>query len=225
MTTLRRLLIRLTIVIVIVVIAGTGFGYSQLQVQRSGSLSITPALKAHIGSIGSAMFSVFSGDLGVAAESVIEGVRFKGTVEVANESFVPVFIPKLEHHVFVQRVATSTTFDTPSMFLAPGAGAEFEFDFVVPVEGLGPGCPQHHSRWRRPSPGYRFSTASRLSFRHESSWIRWEHPKRQGPSPRAVGCPLSVGRPCIVGPLPREEARYGQAEDRRFLRSAINHRQ
>jgi hypothetical protein len=136
MTTLRRLLIRLTIVIVIVVIAGTGFGYSQLQVQRSGSLSITPALKTDIGSIGSAIFSVFSGDLGAAAESVIEGVRFKGTVEVANESFVPVFIPKLEHHVFVQQVATYTTFDTPSRFLAPGASAEFEFDFIVPVDGL-----------------------------------------------------------------------------------------
>jgi len=129
-------LIRLTIVIAIMAIAGTGFGYSQLQVQRSGSLSVTPALKTDISSIGSAIFSVFSGDVGAAAESVIEGVRFKGAVEVANESFVPVLIPKLEHHVFVQRVLTSTTFDTPSTFLAPGGSAEFEFDFVVPVDRL-----------------------------------------------------------------------------------------
>ena len=38
--------------------------------------------------------------------------------------------------MFVERVPTTISFETPSTFLAPGQSEEFAFDFVVPADGL-----------------------------------------------------------------------------------------
>ena len=53
-----------------------------------------------------------------------------------NDGFLPVYIPGMEHQVFVQRVPTMTSFETPSTFLVSGQSEEFAFDFVVPANGL-----------------------------------------------------------------------------------------
>lgn len=133
---LRRFPLAILLMVALLAVVGTGFGYSKLEVTRVGSFGVAPAVRTDLGSIGSALLNAFSGDAVGAAAAVIEGVRFVGIIEISNDSFLPVYIPGMEHQVFVQRIPTTTSFETPGGLLSPSESSEIPFDFVVPARQL-----------------------------------------------------------------------------------------
>lgn len=138
---LFRWLWRFVILVVFLAIVGvgvTGYGYSRLETSRVGSLSIQPAFRVSVGSITSGVFQAIIGNpLGGAVGAVIEGARFTGSAEFANHSFVPLYVPALEHQILVQGEPAGDPFKTESFVLNPGGTEVVPFSFVVPVEDLG----------------------------------------------------------------------------------------
>jgi hypothetical protein len=126
---MRRVLILLLIVLI-----GVGgvaaYGYTNLRVGFEPE-SVGLELATDADSLAAAGLKLLGGDIAGAAASIIEVVRISGDLRLANESRVPVYVPRGEHIVYLNWQPLISDFDTPSMWIGPGEFREEDVNFLV----------------------------------------------------------------------------------------------
>ena len=127
----------LTVVLVVGVIVGLGFyGYSNVKVESSGNNIIELKLKEGIGSLLDIIRGLTLREWLDEGGGIIDSVKIDTTVDVRNETFVPLFIPAMEHDLSIGGEPIGDPINTPSFWLAPGGNTTVSVTASVPRDQL-----------------------------------------------------------------------------------------
>jgi LEA14-like dessication related protein len=116
-----RYLLRVIVIVILIIAIAIGtqvYGYSSLQTDFNAS-GVSPQFNTSVSSIAQSVINVFSGNLLGAASSLIKGLNVEGSLVLKNNSFVPIYLPDMEHTVSLNGIQTQGIIPTDSMWLAP----------------------------------------------------------------------------------------------------------
>lgn len=113
-----------------------GWGYSTIDVDRAGGVSVKPSFNVSVGSIVSAIGGLFSGNLLGVVGAVLEGVVVEGDIEFSNGSFLPLYLPAMDHKVSIYGTQMQESFRTEPFVLMPGETHAEEFRVLVGTDQL-----------------------------------------------------------------------------------------
>jgi len=121
---------------ILVVLGASGYGYSNLRVEAAGLQVVEPEIEITLGSVIQGALSLFTGNPREALASIVTGVRVSGTLIIRNPSIVPVYLPELEHRVFLNGVELERSTRTPSMWLGPRGSKTIPYSVFVETDRL-----------------------------------------------------------------------------------------
>jgi len=129
------------IFIVIFVVAAIGigltyYGYSSVKAEFGGLTQFDPMYKADLGTILTAVSEGMLGNWLGAAGQFVEGVKLRGTLVFKNDSIVPVYIPSMEHKLYLGGELVGTAIKTPPMWIGPRGQKPVEVHTIIPKDEL-----------------------------------------------------------------------------------------
>ncbi len=111
------------------------YGYGQLQTDfEATNVGVKTNLTAS--SFFSALLSALTLDYAGAVFSIIEGLEVQGGIVYSNPTFLPLYIPEMEHSISINGVSTASSSTTPAFWLAPKAEVTQPFAVLIYTEDL-----------------------------------------------------------------------------------------
>lgn len=121
---------------VLIIIAGLGFwGYARLGTDFN-SHQISPEIEVSGRSVITSVISAAERDWLGTFESYLKGVNIKGTITFHNPSPVPIYLPDMEHNVFIEGKECENPIRIGSLWLGPRATRTKSFDALVITKDL-----------------------------------------------------------------------------------------
>jgi hypothetical protein len=109
----------ITVLAIIMVVLAI-YGYSRLVITLK-SINASPQFKVKPGAVIGSLFSVITGNFVSAATRFIDSVRLDGQISCLNHSFVPLYLPDIEHEVSIGGKSCLNPIHTRALWLKPGA--------------------------------------------------------------------------------------------------------
>jgi len=107
--------------VVVAVVAFAFYGYNNLEVEPGTESTLVVQVNP---------------DWRPGSGPLVEGVRFDGTADIHNTTFVPLYLPQMEHALYVGEEYIGDAEPTPSMWLGPWAKKPMPVSGFVPREAL-----------------------------------------------------------------------------------------
>jgi hypothetical protein len=107
--------------LVIILLCLAVYSYRRLEISFK-TVSACPDFKFKPASVIGSLFSAFTGNYIAAAGGFINGVRLDGRISVLNHSFVPLYLPAIDHEVFIGGKSCAKMIHTPALWLKPRRG-------------------------------------------------------------------------------------------------------
>ena len=138
MKMLKVLAIVLVVLIIIggIVIGVAAYGYSNVKIQFSGVTGIQPQYATDLGSILAALGQVALGNWLGAAKQFVSGVTIEGTIDFINPNIIPLWIPTMEHKLYIGGESIGTTIKTSSMWLGARTHKSVPVRTTIAVDDL-----------------------------------------------------------------------------------------
>ena len=125
-----------TAIVVGLVIVLTVIGYAQLKVKSPQVNAFRPVLKTDPAAVARASFNLLRGDLIGTAKSVVKGVEFDLSLQVANSVPLPLYVPRMNHRMLLNGIEVTESVHTPGMWLKPASTGPVVVKIVVPFDRL-----------------------------------------------------------------------------------------
>ncbi|MFA5316574.1 MAG: hypothetical protein WC369_04050 [Dehalococcoidales bacterium] len=125
----------LIFIAILIVLGGTLIGleisgYSSLQTDFT-TTDVAPKFNVSLGSISQVILNLFQGDVIGAASSVINGINVEGNIEFVNNSFMPLYIPPMQSHIFIENNPSQSVIPTSSMWIPPHSSHRQPFNILI----------------------------------------------------------------------------------------------
>lgn len=117
------------------VVGAEAYGYSQLQTSFQAQ-EVSPEIPGSRSSIWNAILNIFSGDLYSAVTSIVTGLNVEGTLTVSNPSFIPLYIPAMNHEVAIEGKKCPRAIRTQAMFIAPSSRESQRINLLISLRDL-----------------------------------------------------------------------------------------
>jgi len=111
------------------------YGYNQLETDFDAT-NFSPEINTSIGNIISTITDILTFNYLEAAIDLIDGVRIDGTLSFSNNSFIPLYIPEMEHQVYIEGQQCQEKFRTPSFWLGPSSHRDQTISLLVDLEDV-----------------------------------------------------------------------------------------
>jgi len=111
------------------------YGYNQLETDFDAT-NFSPEINTSPENIISTITDILSFNYLEAAIDLIDGVRIEGTLSFSNNSFIPLFIPGMEHQVYIEGQQCQEKFRTPSFWLGPSSHRDQTISLLVDLEDV-----------------------------------------------------------------------------------------
>jgi hypothetical protein len=98
------------------------------------SVSASPEFKMRPAAVIGSLFSVVTGNFisaAGAAGGLVNGVRIDGQIACLNPSFVPLYLPEIEHDVSIGGKLCQHPFHTHALWLKPGASETMPINMTL----------------------------------------------------------------------------------------------
>ena len=119
------------ITLMAIILAGLAvYGYSRLVITLK-SISASPEFKMKPASVVGSLFSVITGNFVAAAGGFINGVRIDGQIACLNHSFVPLYLPHMEHEVSLGGKPCLHPVHTHEIWLKPGSSETMAINMTL----------------------------------------------------------------------------------------------
>lgn len=135
MSLFSRLLIAI-LLIATVSIGLLGWSYSNVKSDLVDVNSIEPRLIIDPQRAIPAFGQFLTGNSVQTPLEYIEGITIKGTINVCNDSYIPVYVPGLEHQLFVKDVPVGETFYTKGSWLGPRGQLSVPVEIILLIKEL-----------------------------------------------------------------------------------------
>lgn len=124
------------ILIVVAIVGAEAYGYSQLQTSFQAQ-QCSPILNTlSFQSILSTIYSIVKGDLIGLISSIVTGLNVQGVITLNNPSFVPLYIPTMNHKVTIDGKECQNIVQTEAMWIAPYSDKSQAFSLQVSLGDL-----------------------------------------------------------------------------------------
>ena len=119
-------LVAASITAVVLLIGGAigafAYGYNQLDADFDAQ-SISPEFDVGLGSVAGALLDLLRADPIGAVLRFVEGVRIEGDLVFINSTFVPLYLPGLEHRLTINGQECERLLRTEATWIAPNSYA------------------------------------------------------------------------------------------------------
>jgi hypothetical protein len=131
---ISRAIIVITFILAIVI--GTQiYGYSSLKTDFSAT-GVSPQYNTDLDSIVESILNIFNGNFLDAASLFIQGLNIEGSLVLTNDSFIPIYLPAMEHEIMLNGIPTQNLIQTDSMWLAPKSTHSETFQILIDTADL-----------------------------------------------------------------------------------------
>jgi len=111
------------------------YGYNQLETDFDAT-NFSPEINTSPENIISTIVDILTFNYLEAAIDLIDGVRIDGTLSFSNNSFIPLYIPEMEHQVYIEGQQCQEKFRTPSFWLGPSSYRDQKISLLVDLEDV-----------------------------------------------------------------------------------------
>ena len=131
-----------TVVVMLAVlglVAGLGYhGYSRLEVTATRPTSVVEQFEVEHGSVLDTLKSFTVDDWVKLIALAIEGVKVEATVSMHNRTFVPLYIPAIDHQIYLEGHRFGSPVRTPSIVLHSWEKREIPVSVTLTLADLPP---------------------------------------------------------------------------------------
>ncbi len=113
----------------------TVYGYSGLETTLEVE-DYSIETDGSVGAIGMAIVDVYLGNVLGAAGELIEGVNAEGNLVFKNPSIVPIYVPHMEHRVYINDRECESVVETDSMWLGPRESKSVPYNILITTDEL-----------------------------------------------------------------------------------------
>jgi len=138
MKSIIRFIITAVVVIILLAVATVAlgaYGYNQLETDFDAT-NFSPEINTSLGNIIDTITDILTFNYLEAAIDLIDGVRIDGTLSFSNNSFIPLYIPEMEHQVYIEGQQCQEKFRTPSFWLGPSSHQNQTISLLVDIEDV-----------------------------------------------------------------------------------------
>jgi hypothetical protein len=134
---LKSIFIIVTVLVILIVatVALGAYGYSKLETEFDAS-NFSPEINTSPENVIYTIVDILSFNYLEAAIDLIDGVRIDGTLRFTNNSFIPLYIPEMEHQVYIEGHQCKEKFNTPSFWLGPSSHQDEAINLLVGLEDV-----------------------------------------------------------------------------------------
>jgi LEA14-like dessication related protein len=111
------------------------YGYNSVEFDSSGVNTLVIEFNERTGSLFKSG-NMTLGEWLRERDHILKGIRIEGTVDVHNTTFVPLFVPDLEHNLSIDSELIGSTIHTPSFWMAPWGNETVPVSASVPRDQL-----------------------------------------------------------------------------------------
>jgi hypothetical protein len=111
------------------------YGYNQLETDFDAT-NFSPEINTSPENIIGTIVDILTSNYLEAAFNLIDGVRIDGTLSFSNNSFIPLYIPEMEHQVYIEGQQCQEKFRTPSFWLGPSSHRDQAISLLVDLEDV-----------------------------------------------------------------------------------------
>jgi hypothetical protein len=115
------LMILRAITLLTIILAGLAvYGYSRMIITLK-SINASPQFKVKPAAVIGSLLSIVTGNFVSAAAGFINSLRLDGQIACFNHSFVPLYLPEIEHEVSIGGKSCLSPIHTHALWLKPGS--------------------------------------------------------------------------------------------------------
>ncbi len=128
----------LLLVLTVIALGFSGYGYTQLKTSLSIQ-NLGPHIELRIGSLGTAVIDLVSGNLsGDDASGIVKGLSFDGTINMHNLLPIPLYIPNMTHSVSINGYKCQEVIRTKEAWIAPFGDISWPCSLLIETKDLSP---------------------------------------------------------------------------------------
>ena len=118
-----------------ILVALTIYSYRKLEITFKYN-SVSPDFNFKPTSVIGSIFSAITGTLVSAAGGFVNGVRLDGQVTCLNHSFLPLYLPDIEHEVLIDGKSCMNVVRTYALWLKPRASETIPINMTLTTSDL-----------------------------------------------------------------------------------------